>query len=160
MSLNTIDDNTHLAVVGLQGKDGETQLEVECTSCLINTNNMVTIYMDNRRYTIPFVQPFQYYYYYYFVFGMRSFGQSRTISPLEKACTTVITAYCHQPIIINSRKLLSHQPTRLSRLDSLMCTCSCGVVTDGVPLSMARGKEDLTHESFPEQLCMRTARMK
>ena len=30
-------------------------------------------------------------------------------------------------IIINSSKLQSHQPTRLSRLERLLCTCSCAV---------------------------------
>ena len=51
--------------------------------------------------------------------------------------------------IINSSKLLSHQPTRLSRLERLLCTCSCTVGIKKVPFSMAIGNGELMYKCFP-----------
>ena len=61
---------------------------------------------------------------------------------------------------MNSSKLLSHQPTRLSRLECLFCTCSCAVGKKQVPFSMARENGELMHECFPKHSRMETARMK
>ena len=59
----------------------------------------------------------------------------------------------------NSRKLLSHQPTRLSRRERLLCPCCC-TVGKTVPFRMAVGNVELIHEWFPKHLRMGTVRMK
>ena len=60
----------------------------------------------------------------------------------------------------NSRKSLGHQPTRRSRLERLLCTCSCAVGKKQVPFSMAIGNVELLHECSPKHLRMGTARIK
>ena len=49
----------------------------------------------------------------------------------------------------SSRKLPSHQPTRLSRLERLLCTCSCAVGKNEVSFSMAIRNVELMQESLP-----------
>ena len=54
----------------------------------------------------------------------------------------------------------SHQPTRLSRLERLLCTCSCIVGKNQVQFRMAIGNVELMQERFPKHSSTATARMK
>ena len=60
----------------------------------------------------------------------------------------------------NGSKLLSHQPTRLSRLERLMGKCSWAVGKKKVSFSMAIGNLEPMHECFPKHSRMGTAGMK
>ena len=57
-------------------------------------------------------------------------------------------------------KFLCHQSTRLSRLECLLCLCSCAVGKTEVPFSMAIGNWELMQECFTKHSRMGTARIK